>query len=99
MKLTNSVLPLKNMLDATVYATKGFQSSAKKSYAELKANPNIDDAFKAIRFSIWYALNTTQRDTIINHSNIPCVGGYNDSHLDALLRKVIPTTTIIKIVA
>ena len=102
MKLTNSVLPLLNTLDATVFAQKGFQDSVKALYADLKANDLVKDALKAVRWNIWYALSHDQRQAIISHSNLPCIGGYydyDDANLDALLRKALPLTKLIKMVA
>jgi len=90
------------MLDATTYASSTFQRNIKNMFNDLKQNPSVDDAYRVIRYNIWHSLNSTQRDVVIKPSNIPCIGGYydyDDANLDALLRKVIPTTTIIKMVA
>jgi len=102
MKLTNSVLPLKNMLDCTVFMLPKYKQVAQRIYNECVLNPHIKDALKALRYSIWHGLSIRQRDEVISKSGLPCVGGYydyNDSHLDALLRKVLPDTYLIKVVA
>ena len=102
MKLFNSVLPLKNILDATIFAQAEFQSAAKDIYNSSKANVKVKDAFVSLRYAIWNGLTKVQKDKAIGHSISEKVGGYydyNDNHLDALLRKVLPTTYLIKIVA
>lgn len=102
MKLSNSVTPLKNILDATIFAQDEFQSAARSIYINSKENVNIKDAFVTLRYAIWNGLTKAQKDKAISHSIAEKVGGYydyNDNHLDALLRKVLPTTYLIKIVA
>ena len=102
MKLFLSVLPLKNMLDATLFAQAEFQSAARDIYNHNKADNKIKCAYTALRYSIWNGLSKEQKDKIISYSNIEKIGGYyqyNDYHLDTLLRKVLPTTYLIKLVS
>ena len=102
MKLFNSITPLKNILDATVFAQDAFQSVACRIYKNSKENVNIKDAFVSLRYAIWYGLTKEQQDEAISHSLSEKIGGYydyNGSHLDTLLYKVLPTTYLIKIVA
>jgi hypothetical protein len=101
MKLYNSIVPLKNMLDCTVFEDPRFQSSAKNAFLTAKRDSNIEDAFKSLRYKIWYALSREQRDQVIAASGVPCVGGYydyNDNHLDTLLNKVLSDIYLTKIV-
>ena len=102
MLLTKSVLPLKNMLDCTVFMLPKYKEVAQRIYADSVRNKHIKDAFVSLRYAIWNGLNKVQKDKVIALSGVPCVGGYydyNDSHLDALLRKALPTTYLIKLVA
>ncbi len=102
MKLLNSVTPLKNILDATIFAQDEFQNAARSIYINSKENNNIKDAFVALRYAIWNGLTRAQKDKAISYSIEEKVGGYydyNDNHLDALLRKVLTTTYLTKIVA
>lgn len=102
MKLQQSVLPLRNMLNATIFSQKEFQSSAKDIFKKYRESENIKCPYTALRYAIWHGLSQQQKDKVINHSDIECIGGYyqyNDTHLDALLRKVLPTTHLVKIIA
>ena len=100
MKLIKSVLPLKNKLDATVFASPKYKAYAQRIYNDCKHSPHIKDAFKALRYTIWYELTTTERNQVISHSKLPCVGGYYDYYdLDALLCKALPTVYLIKLVS
>jgi hypothetical protein len=102
MKLANSVLPLKNMLDCTVFMLPKYKEVAQRIYNTTKNNNNIKDSFKVLRYAIWNGLTTTQKNDVISHSNLKFVGGYydyNDDNLDTLLRKVLPINYLAKMVS
>jgi hypothetical protein len=102
MKLANSVLPLKNMLDCTVFMLPKYKEVAQRIYNTTKNNNNINDSFKVLRYAIWNGLTTTQKNDVISHSNLKFIGGYydyNDDNLDALLRKVLPINYLAKMVS
>jgi hypothetical protein len=102
MKLANSIVPLKNKLQTTIFMLPKFQETAQRIYKDSLRNPRVKDAYKALRYAIWYGLDITARDEIIACSVEQNAGGcydYSDAHLDTLLNKVMPTTYLIKMVA